>query len=422
MALGFKFYWDEAWHYIDRTTRMIQGKTLQIALRTAMGGGAASVASDLANPVRGAIGLAEPVATSTLNAGQIIMSSTGGLVSIGIGAGIDAYLNHQSFKHSQRELCALYRPQIASLVGKEPKDVGVADLKSVAATNPSLQNEIKRHRRERTVKNIAAIAGTVVAFFAVFAAVTLFPPLAGLAAGAAAGGLLSGAGLAYAAVAGGIGYATLQLSRRALGAVGAKVFGIDEPSVEDKIRSMSKQHRKEQAIVPEQVMDVFVAANPELAAEVKAQFGKEWSKLPLAEKRAATAQHAETLQTPQIAASINEGRMNVRELTFRVHGQDSGVYPEDPWQEKVKDFAQEHLDPLGEKIGHLREEAVDKFQRWRENREQSKLQDDVAKAIEEGRPMPDKAEEIGNETYWRNLINRERAAATEKSPQGPARA
>lgn len=422
MALGLKYYWDESRHYMGRTSRYLQGKGLQIGLRTAMGGGAASVASDLVGPLRDTLGLSGSAASGALNAGSIIMSSTAGLVSIGIGAGVDAYLNHQKFKHQQRELCELYRPQIASLTGKDINEVGLEDLRSVAATNPSLEEEMRRNRRERMVKNVSAIGATVLAFCAVLAAVTLFPPLAGLAAGAAAAGFFSGPGLAYAAVAGVLGYASLQAGRRGLEAVGTKAAGLDEPSVEDKIRIMSKQHRKDGVIVASQVMDVYVAADKELAASIKAQYGKEWKDLPMGDKEAATHAYAASLQTPQIAHAINEGRMNVRELTFRVHGQDSGVYPEDAWHEKVKDYAAERWEPMGEKLSHFREEAVDKFQQWRENRAQSKLQDDVAKAIEEGRPLPEKAEEIGNETYWRNMIDRQRADAAQKAPQGPSRA
>lgn len=425
MALGLNYYLDEAKYHVHKTKRMLQGKAVHIGMRTAMGGGAASVASDLSYPVRDAINIAQPTvagaatAQTAMSAGEIILSSTGGLVSIGLGAGVNGYLNHLEHKHHKRQLTDLYRPQIASLTGKEPDAVGVPDLQAVAADNPSLKNELKRNDNNRRVKNVASVVGTAFAFAAVFAAITFVPPLAGLAAAAATTGLLSGAGLGFAAAAGGIGYASLQFARKGLTSIGNKLTGLDEPSVEDKLRVMSKQHRKEQNIVPEQVMDVYVAANPALASEIESQHGKSFSHLPIPQKRAVTAQYAEALQTPQIAAAINDGHMNVRELTFRVHGQTSGVYPEEPWQDRFKEMAAEHLDPLQEKIEHMRADAVGKFQHWRENREQSKLQDDIAKAIEEGKPLPKKAEEVGNETYWRNMIANQRA---EKSSDGPARA
>lgn len=421
MAFNPKYYWDETKYHVHKNTRMVQGKALHIGLRTAMGGGAASVASDLAGPVREALNMSSPVGAAAATTGEILMASTGGLVSIGLGAGIDSYLNHIEHKHSQRQLTELYRPQIASLTGKEPAGVEVADLKSVASTNPSLQEELKRTDRKRTVKNIASIGGTVVAFAAVFAAITFFPPLAGMAVAAATGGSLATT-IGFGVVAGGLGFVTHKLATGPLKRIGEKVFGLDKPSVEDKITQLSKQHRKDRPLTPEQVMDVYVGAQPELAAEIKANYGKPYADLGFAEKRHATAQYAERLQTPQITAAINAGDMNVRELTFRVHGQNSGVYPEDPWQDKLKDMAQEKLDPLQDKLVHMRDDAVSKFHNWRATREQNKLQDDVAKAIEEGRPLPEKAEEIGNETYWRNTIARQREAEAAKSAEGPARA
>lgn len=423
MALGLKYYFDEARYHVHRTVRWAQGKALHVSLRTAMGGGAAAVATKLSYPVRDVMNIAQPTvggAQAALTTGEILMSSTGGLLSIGLGAGINGYINHLEYTHNERQLCELYRPQIASIIGKEPALVTKKDLYAVAEQNPSLNEELRRNRRDRNIKNAAAVAGTVVAFGAVFAAVALVPAIGGLAAAAAAGGLLSASGLGFAALAGGIGYASLQASRRVIDGVGRKLLGLNEPSVEDKIRDLSKQHRKEHLVAPEQVVDVHLTANPDLAKAVEAQYGKPFNKLSLSDRRVVLQQYDAQIGATETANAINEGRMNVRELTFKVHGQFSGVYPEEPWQDKLKELAQERLDPLQHKIESFRDETVDKFQQWRVNREQSKLQDDVAKAIEEGKPLPKKAEEIGNETYWRNMINNQRAA--EKGAEGPARA
>lgn len=423
MQLGLKYYFDEMRYFMERTSRWVQAKALHVSLRTAMGGGAAAVATKLSYPVRDVMNLSQPAVGGTqmaLTTGEILMSSTGGLISIGLGAGINGYINHMEFKHAERQLCELYRPQIASILGKEPGKVTIQDLYAVAEQNPSLDDELLRNRRDRMVKNVSAVAGTVVAFGAVFAAVTFLPAIGTLAAAAAVGGILSGAGIAFAAVAGGIGYASLQCARKAIGGLGRKMFGLDEPSVEDKIRELSKQHRKGHAIVPEQVMDVYLSARPELAQAVEAQYGKPFKDLPLDQRRVVALQHEEQLGLTETARALNESRMNVRELTFKVHGQFSGVYPDEPWQERLKDAVQDRLDPLQHKLENIRDGAVDKFQHWKQNREQSKLQDDVAKAIEEGKPLPEKAEEIGNETYWRNMINNQRAAA--KGADGPARA
>lgn len=406
---------DEISYRIQRTFRWMQGKTLQLSVRTAMGGGAAVVASKLA----------PTTASSALSAGEVLMSSVGGLATMGIGVGVNAYINHMEFRHNRQKLCDLYRPQIASVLGKEPGMVTVRDLEEVAGHNPSLQDELERGHKERSVKNIGAIVGTVAAFGAVFGLVALAGPLgiAGLAGAFAATGITTGSGLLFAGIAGAVGYATLQGVRKIAGSIGRKLTGLDKPSLEDKLTEISKHHRKERMIAPEQVLDVFLTARPELAEAVEVEYGIPFGKMRMAERSVVLQRYDEALGISEVTSALNNGQMNVRELTFRTHGQFSGVYPEAPWQDKLKEKAQETLDPIQDKLGNMRDGAVDKFQQWRVNREQSKLQDSVAKAIEEGRPLPEKAQEIGNEHYWRNVVGTaaERRAAA-KAADGPARA
>src|SRR5690606_33354699 len=132
------------------------------------------------------------------------------------------------YQHQERKLCELYRPQIASILGKGQEWVTTKDLHTVAESNPSLQNELERYKGERKVQNFAAAAGTVFAFAAVFAAVTFIPAIGVLAAGAATAGIFSAAGFGFAAVAGGIGYASLQCARKTVGGIGRKLLGLDK--------------------------------------------------------------------------------------------------------------------------------------------------------------------------------------------------
>jgi hypothetical protein len=414
MAFNPKYYFDEAKYQVLRTFRMVQGKTLHIGLRTAMGGGAASVANDLAHPVREAVNVAHPTITGTaatqasLSTGEIILSSTGGLLSIGVGAGVNCYLNHLEHKHNQKQLCTLYRPQLAALTGKELSQIGVEDLQSVAADNPTLQNELIRNDHKRNIKNVAGIVSTAVAFTAVFAAIAFFPPLAGLAAAAATGGLFSGAGLLFAGVAGVLGFGAVHYSRKSAIAIGNRVMGLDEPSVADKIETLDKMHRKEVTIRPEQVMDIFVSANPSLSADIEGRYGKKFEDMMVNEKRSVTAEYADALNAPQIAKAINEGRLNAAEMTFLAHGQTSGVYPDEPWRERV-------VERTKETIGEWREDAIGKYQQWKQERAQSRMQGDVAKAIEESRPQ----QEV-QRTGWRDMITSQRNAA--KIAEGQSRA
>ncbi|MCH2546101.1 MAG: hypothetical protein MK052_00620 [Alphaproteobacteria bacterium] len=426
MAFNMKYLAGEAAYRIEKTSKLLQGKILHSGLRATMGGGAATVAAKFSYPVRDVMNMAHPTlagggaATQTaLSAGEMILSSTGGLLSVGVGAGVNGYLNHIDHKHRKSQLTELYRPQVAAITGKDPEAVGFKDFEAVAKENPSLQNELHRNDRNRTVKNTAAIVATAAVFVGVFAAITLVPPIGGAAALAAAGGIGSGAWLGFAVGVGASSMAGMYAVKKGLTKIGNKIAGLDTPSVEDKVRNLSREHRKEHKIVPEEIMDVFAAASPDLSRQIENKYGKPYEDLKVAKKRAVTAEYAEQLQLPEIATAINENEMNARELTFRVHGQSSGVYPDEPWKEKLKLIAHEKLDPLQEKIGNIREEALDKVQQWRVNREQSKLQDDVADAVEAGKPLPEKAHQYGNESYWRNMVASDREKEATPVPSRP---
>ena len=381
MAFGVKYYWDEAKYRGLKTYRMVQGKLLHIGLRGAMGGGAAAVASDLSYPMRDAMNVAHPTMAGTaatqaaVSTGEIILSSTGGLLSIGLGAGISAYMNHLDHKHRLDQLCTIYSPQIAEMSkdqatgqAKTPENVSVADLKEVAEINPTLKFELARNDKKRTVKNIAAIAGTVVAFAAVFTAITFVPALGALAATAATAGLLSQAGMAFAVAAGGIGYASMHLARKSFEAVGKKLLSLDKPTSVDKILVLSKLHDKGVDISPQQVKEVLVTANPELASSIDEK---------------------------QTAEAINKGEISPMELTFIAHGQSSGAFSKDPWRERIKDAAQEKIDAMREK-----------FNNWQQERENNKLSSEADKSLEKGElSLPEE-----HQTNWRDKILSQRAA------------
>ena len=407
--MGIGFFIDDMRLKTARFAGRVKAKTLQLGLKMAMGGGAAMVATKFSAPFRQSLNLApiSGTASAALTTGDVIASAATGLASVGIGTGMYVYLNHLEHQHCQKRLCELYRPQIASILGIERDAVGVDHLKEVAAENPTLQAELSRKKTSRNIKNFGALVGTVVAFTAVLAAIALFPPLGALAAAASAGGLFSGAGIALAVTAGAIGYASMQSARHAVCKMGKSLFGLNKPSAEDKIQELSKAHRREKTITPVQVLGVYATALPELASEIKTQFGKPFDKLRPQEQYAAAQQFGPALDLTDVTTAINEGHMNVRELTFRVHGQNSGVYPEPSRKEWLMDKAQEGVDIAQDKFGHLWEEAQDKMQDWREHRKESKQQDKVAEALEKGRDLPGASEEK-SPSRWRKLVSRRR--------------
>lgn len=425
MVKTLGYYIDETQYRASRFMTKVGGKLVNLSVKGALGGGAATVATKLSVPFREALGWGATDAlgrTAAVTTGEVLASAGGGLLTVGLGTGVNAYLNQREYRAHERRLTELYRPQVASLLDKPRKEVGVADIYTVAQDNPTLEEELTRYRKMRNLKNVAAVAGTVLAFGAVFAAIALVPAVAAMAGAAATAGLFSSAGLGFAAVVGVIGLGTLHISRKTVKGIGKQLFGMKEPTVEDRIEELSKERRKEKHVTAGKVFEVYVAAQPELAAEIEEHFGKPYAKLKAEEKIAAVEHFGPQVNLAEVVADINEERMNVRELTFKVHGQDSGVYPKAPIRDRLKDFAQdkaqdvsERLDPLQDKLADAGHSAADKmrgaaerFQDWREERRQSKLQDKVAEALEEGREIPKEALEQAPESSWRNRIALER--------------
>ena len=236
--------------------------------------------------------------------------------------------------------------------------------------------------------------------------------------------MFSGAGLAFAATVGAIGFASIQVARRGIKKLGKSLLGLDEPSAEDKITEISKQHRREEAIAPEQVLGVYAVALPDLGASIKDQFGRKFDELEPQKQAEAVAAFDAQYGITSIASAISNDQMNVRELTFSAHGQISGVYPDPSLKEKLKGKAQDALEAGQDKLQDVRTGVagkVDQIQDWRQQRHQSKLQDKVAKAIDEGRELPKEALEAAPESYWQATVQQQRAQKAAEQGQGPAK-
>lgn len=409
------YYLHEARYQARRGVIWSGGALAQTAVKFAMGGGAASMASTLAPALRDTLSISQPAGqTVAVSAGQALLSGTGGLITVGVSSAINFFLHQMEYRKQERDLLELYRPQVASITGIEAKSVQVDDLYGVASTNPTLFDELTRYRHSRNLKNVAGVVSTVAAFGAVFLAIAFVPALATLGVAAVGTGLLSLAGVGFAVVAGAISLGAMHVARKAVMKIGAKLFGMDKPTVEDKIHELGKSRHKEKEVSQEQVLDIYVSAKPDLAAQIEEEFGKSWEKLDAREKADAASLFGEQIDLAGIAQDISKDRINVRELTFRIHGQESGVYPGpslrarliDAAQDKVQDLS-EQLAPVQQRLDAFGHDAVDKFQDWREAHHQSKLQDKVAKAIDEGRDLPEEAQ--GQKQSWRERIL-ERAA------------
>lgn len=317
---------------LGRMEKLDVRETLNLPVEGLTSGHAASVAARSTWPVQDTMHVlssAEAVRTgatahhaATSLAGTIT-SHMGGILGVAAGTGISAYINHLVHGHQQKELLNRYRPQLASILGKEEGDLTVDDLQAVAGKNRSLSQELDRNRAMRNLRTGAALMGSAVAFGAVLLAASV-PPLSLLGA-AVAGSLFSWGGLGYVAACTAVSFAALTVFGKGAKKLGSKLLGHDVPTVEDHIHGIDELYKKGEHITPEHVMGVFVAANRRLQKDIKSAFGKRYDKLSPDKREQAMAMFGERLPLEQVTASINDGELNPRELIFAIHGQTSGL-------------------------------------------------------------------------------------------------
>lgn len=326
---------------VDIKSKIPKKNHLNVTAEVGAGSGAASIAAKSTWPVQDTMHVlhsAEAVRTGATahhaaSFTGVLSSHLGGFLSVAAGTGISAYINHLVHGRQEKNLLGRYRPQIAAFVGKDEESTSLEDLYTVARGNPSLDAELNRNNSMRNLRTAGALIGTTTAFTAVFLAATFFPPLAALGVAAASSGLMSGAGLAFVASCTAVSFATLHVAGKGLVKLGSKLLGHDTPSVEDHVHGLDKLYKKGENIAPEQVMGVFVAASPEMQKSIKSAFGERYEKLTSEQQVAAEAMFGDKLPLEQLAASINAGELNPRELLFTVHRQSSGAHSTGPARE-----------------------------------------------------------------------------------------
>ena len=383
-----------------------QGNALNLSLEAAVGGGAANVATSAAWPVQDVLHTTHTVGSiqHAHSAADLLSSSATftGLLGIAAGTGISAYVNHLAHEEHERDLTNRYRPQIGMVVGKNPDLVDVHDMHAVAELNPTLDEELHRNNKMRTLRTATTLLATSVAFVSVFALVAFFPPMAALAGAAAAGGLLSAAGVGFVAASVGISFGVMHEAGRVIGKIGKKIFGLDKPTVEDHVHALDDLYKKGEHLGVEQVMGVYVASSPEVNKAIKQQFGKNYHKLSHDEQTQVVAQFGNSLPLEDLATAINNGDLNVRELSFLVHGQASGTYQPGPEREHdASEKIAEVTEPvLGESPSHSQPHDVPMHE---------------ASVAPQPQAAPEAQQPSAAEARWQNAVQAERAQAAGKA-------
>ncbi len=236
-----------------------------------------------------------------------------GLMGIGTGVGLQAYLNHKDFEHSKDALASMYKNEISSYLGRDIKSITVQHLEQFAETNPSMHEHIERERNKRNVNTGVWVAAGALGFMASAAVI-------------ATGSVAILAGVA--------GLATILAVRPLIQIAGDNMYQLNEPTTVDMIKSLELNLTRARSVSQAQVMEVYISASPAMSKQVEQQYGAKFSQLDLTSQQHIINQHGDNVMLDEVTQAINENRMNARELTFRVHGKVSGAYPDPSYKEQ----------------------------------------------------------------------------------------
>lgn len=265
-------------------------------------------------------------------------------VAGGLGTLLGVGLASMDYRHDRQKLLGLYREEIAAYLDKNPKSVDLSDLKTVAlgrdghAAIPALEEEYHKLSLKRWLKigvGIAVAVATlavVTSIFAVAAGPLVIPALMGLAAPAvaavAAHGIAAGTALFGLKVAAG---AVIGLTLgTVVGEVAEAATGVNKPGGTRAMLAAAGALKSRGGITPTQVMAVFAAANPALAAEIKTVHGTKYEDLSADQQRAVVDGIGAALDPRGAAAALSQGVIKPQELVFMAAGVRSGVAEQEP--------------------------------------------------------------------------------------------
>jgi hypothetical protein len=276
-------------------------------------------------------------------------NSMAGMALLGGFGVVSAVTNHVEYLHERAEIGHFYREEIAAQNHKKNGHANDYDLSNVENGNARAgvkQNHVIKEAvdRERAHRNLG-VAASFIASIAVFT-------------------LLEAVGMPHAA----IGFSLPFMSQVVVGVLsylaikaplvkaGAALLGLNKETTHERIEEMARDRANGKSITREQVVEVFVSANKELASYVEHTFGKEYEALSLADKVRVAEELSNILPIDKIASSINKGVTNASELAFTVDGQVSGVLPKTPEREQHPSTFQrfaEKCKHMVHSVGHM---------------------------------------------------------------------
>ena len=385
MVVSAKHLADEAVYSAQRKARYAGGMLGRLGLKMLVGLGAAFV---------GVSG----------GAGAFFLT---GLIGIGSGVGLKAYLNDKDREHKKEQMAKMYSEELGKYLGKPPQSVTVEDLEHVGQKLPSIQKQTERDKLARNVKTGVWLATAVVAF----AATGL---LSGVFFGAAASNALA-YGLASA-------YASFQFVKPLIiEPLAEKKYGLDQRSTAELVQALEWRRTKGSHLDKTQVMEVFVSAHPQLAAAVKQEYGANYHSLSHEDRTRAANKLGQSYDVEYLTQTINMNKMNARELTFAVHGEESGAAPDASYKQQLRETAsnvKQRARNIKKNVQVAGQNAISNIHMAGQNAI-SNVRSLVG--YEGGSHQPDTAipteAAAGTDTKWRDYENNRRAQAAQKSTQ-----
>ncbi len=366
MAYSTKHAINEASYSVGRTSRYVGGFAARMALRglTALGAIIAGVS------------------------GPGVWYATG-LLGLGSGIGLQAYLNHKDYEHEIEQLASIYEKEISAYTGKNRNEVGLDDLKLVAEQVPALQEHLDKQKTSRNVKTGIWIAAAAVGFIGAASLFTLLPAVTGFVAASAGVKVLAGLG----------GLAIFSLSRPIVEKVANKSFNLNEPTAIDIIKSLEWTRTKNQKISQAQVMEVYLASMPQLSENIQQNFGKSFAQLDVVQQQHIIMQYGPHVMLNEVTQAINDNRLNARELAFTVSGQRSGAYADTSYSVQFK----EGLSTVREKAKDIHQNVTQAGQNAMNTVRNFVSKKEVDEALITEALAPDDAD-----TKWRDSVKKSR--------------
>ena len=265
------------------------------------------------------------ITTATV-AASFVASATGlSIIAVGaVALGSVAWNTFTGLLRAQRyenQMLDFYREEVAAAVGKDPSGVDIPDLKKAAYGDRATgipRNEVLAYALDRQkAKGWLSLATSIAAGAVTFG--LLMTPLpefisAQLDIGGQLGNLLGSASAGIIAAT-----SSLFVHRGLDNAIG-NATRINNLSAHDRILLIERSQNRGRSVKPEQVMDVFVAANPTLNNRIRSEYGERYQGMNRAEKLQVIRGLGVGSLMNRLAEGLGSGAIDATELAFISNG------------------------------------------------------------------------------------------------------